>query len=77
MTDEEQQALETAVGELPPRCRYTLGRLIERASYEDIGAELKLDAQTVQRLEVRAMEYLWSKVPATKGRKFATKKRKP
>lgn len=67
MTDEElDDVLATAVAQLPPRCRHTLGRLRDGANYEDIGAELKLDAQTAQRLYERAMEYLLEKVRAAK-----------
>lgn len=67
MTDAElDDVLETAIAQLPPRCRYTLGRLREDATYEEIGAELKLDAHTAQRLHERAMEYLLEKVREAK-----------
>jgi hypothetical protein len=69
MTDEELDTVLTeTIERLPARCRFTLIRLKEGATYEDISAELKLDAEAAQRLHARAMEYVLANVRESKAK---------
>jgi hypothetical protein len=72
MTDQQlEQVLNQAVEELPARCKYTLGRLLDGASYEVIAGELTtylrpVDAAAAERLHHRAIKDVLKKTRAAK-----------
>jgi RNA polymerase sigma factor (sigma-70 family) len=59
LTPEEQEALERAIRELPPKARMALILLWEdRLGYEAIAAQLRVEPYVARRLVFRALEYL-------------------
>jgi len=72
MTDQQwEQVLTQAIEELPARCKYTLGMLLEGATYEVIAAKLStekrpIDAATVEKLHHRAIEHVLEKIREAK-----------
>ncbi len=69
--DELIEVLTEAIPKLPPKCQWALIRTKEGASFEDIAAELKVDAPTATRLFLRAMEYLVLKTRQAKRKQHA------
>jgi hypothetical protein len=54
-------ALLQAIEELPPKCRFALGSILDGATHADVAERLKITPEKAERLFCRAVEHLMEK----------------